>query len=101
MNTDFVQPPSLKNVGRRRYPTYWISGTKVLVRTPRGKVEEETVDQAEMAAEEGRAPWLRNVSEEDIVEFNPQNTDSPANGQGSGNGLSNGGHPTTAPTQAR
>lgn len=54
-----------------------------------------------MAAEEGRAPWLRNVSEEDIVEFNPQNTDSPANGQGSGNGLSIGGHGTTAPTQAR
>lgn len=68
---------STQNVGRRRYPTYWISGTKVLVRTPRGQVEEETSDQAEMALEEGRSPWLRNVSDEDIRQFNPDNPDSP------------------------
>jgi hypothetical protein len=52
-----------QNVGRRRYPTYWFSGTHSFVRPP---VKDEpanapqekkplTVDQSAMAAEEGRS----------------------------------------------
>lgn len=52
-----------------------------------------------MAAEEGRVPWIRNISEEDIAEFDPQNTDSTATAQGSGNGIerTNGGNGAAKP----
>lgn len=43
----------LQNVGRRRYPTYWISGERVYVHDT--KVERTTTrDDVMMAAEEGR-----------------------------------------------
>jgi hypothetical protein len=48
----FLTP--LQNVGRRRYPHYWFSGKRTFVRTPSGEKKQETIDQEEMAAEEGR-----------------------------------------------
>lgn len=43
----------MQNVGRRRYPTYWFSGSKVFVKSPDEKSKEETLDHMEMDIEEG------------------------------------------------
>ena len=42
-----------QNVGRRRYPHYWLHGTKSFVQTE-GKTKLESKNQVEMEAEEGR-----------------------------------------------
>lgn len=51
-------------------------------------MEAETVDQAEMALEEGRSPWINNEGGEEIQQYNPENTDSTTNA--STNGHQNG-----------
>lgn len=78
-------------MGRRRFPTYWIHGSKVLVRTPQGGVKEEDVDRAEMALEEGRRAWSRNLPNEEIVSVGPEERDVPARTDDIRNGSSNGG----------
>ncbi len=50
----FVQ----QNVGRRRYPSYWLSGKELIVRDRLGDFIKESLDEAEMEAEEGRSRAL-------------------------------------------
>ncbi|KAL7008643.1 hypothetical protein EMMF5_001905 [Cystobasidiomycetes sp. EMM_F5] len=45
----------INNVGRRRWPTYWFSGSMVFVRKAGSEETEETTDEMEMAIEEGRS----------------------------------------------
>jgi hypothetical protein len=46
----------LQNIGRRRYPVYWFSGTTAIVKDrEKGVPVKESLDAAEMEAEEGRS----------------------------------------------
>lgn len=83
--------PPWQNVGRRRFPTYWIHGTKVLVRTPRGEVEQEDMDQAEMSLEEGRNAWSRNLPDEEMISVPPEERNGSAPTLNADNGTSNAG----------
>jgi hypothetical protein len=44
-----------QNIGRRRYPSYWFSGKVAIVQDRRGGFVKESLDEAEMEAEEGRS----------------------------------------------
>jgi hypothetical protein len=76
-----IKPPQPKfglffirqNVGRRRYPSYWLSGKELFVRDRRGDFIGESLDEAEMKAEEGRsrAFELGILREELDTETNP------------------------------
>ena len=64
----------VQNVGRRRYPAYWFSGDVALVRDrEKGDLVKESLDAAEMEAEEGRSRAMElgllveELGEEDVV----------------------------------
>ncbi|KAL1410443.1 hypothetical protein Q8F55_004454 [Vanrija albida] len=52
----------INNVGRRRYPTYWLHGKRLFVATPDGKDEERYEDDVQMAAEQGSGFGFRDLS---------------------------------------
>ncbi|TXT10889.1 hypothetical protein VHUM_01640 [Vanrija humicola] len=51
----------INNVGRRRYPTYWLHGKRIFVHTPDGKDEERYEDDVQMSAEQGSGFGFRDL----------------------------------------